>query len=175
MTGVFSGGLVYEFTQKIDDFGLVDVQTNCSANILPEYDTLQSQYKAAPVPVIPSNQQNPTRPTTCASTFANINGTSDLPDQLDTIKALIDNGVPAGNWTKGKFLDISTLNLASTCQIFDSKGAEITSKTIGQNASTTESSQGGATSHKNAGARDAQFTFGIGSMIAIVALIGLIL
>lgn len=51
MTGVFSGGLVYEFTQEASKYGLVQVSDDGkSVETLVDYDNLQKMYKATAAP-----------------------------------------------------------------------------------------------------------------------------
>lgn len=44
MTPVLSGGLVYEYSEETDDYGLVNINANGSAQLLPDFDTLQAQF-----------------------------------------------------------------------------------------------------------------------------------
>jgi len=43
MTGVYSGGLVYEYSQEASDYGLVEINGN-SVTKLPDYDALKKAY-----------------------------------------------------------------------------------------------------------------------------------
>jgi 1,3-beta-glucanosyltransferase GAS3 len=44
MTGVMSGGLVYEYSQEPSNYGLVTINSDGSVQLLPDYHTLASQY-----------------------------------------------------------------------------------------------------------------------------------
>ncbi|KAJ4307203.1 Glycolipid anchored surface protein 4 precursor [Collariella sp. IMI 366227] len=44
MNGVFSGGVVYEYTQEDNNFGLVDMKADGSATLMPDFLALQKQY-----------------------------------------------------------------------------------------------------------------------------------
>lgn len=51
MTGVFSGGLVYEFTQESSKYGLVQVSDDgTTVEKLVDYENLQKMYKATAEP-----------------------------------------------------------------------------------------------------------------------------
>lgn len=51
MTPVFSGGLVYEFTQETSKYGLVQISDNgTSAEKLVDYDNLKKMYEATAAP-----------------------------------------------------------------------------------------------------------------------------
>lgn len=138
MTGVFSGGLVYEFTQEDNDFGLVELDGD-AASMLNEYDTLATAFSKAPSqPTIPSSATNPKRPVNCPppSSFANINGNLTLPFTLG--QEYIDNGVDKKTFVKGKFLSLDSISMATTYTIKDSDGKTISDKTIEDVASVSQ-------------------------------------
>jgi len=49
MTGVYSGGLVYEYVQETSNYGLVSV-SGSTVTELPDFDALMTAYKATPNP-----------------------------------------------------------------------------------------------------------------------------
>jgi 1,3-beta-glucanosyltransferase GAS5 len=49
MTGVFSGGLVYEWTEEPDNYGLVNLQ-NGNITFLQDYYNLKAEFQAVPLP-----------------------------------------------------------------------------------------------------------------------------
>lgn len=49
MTPVYSGGLVYEYTQEVSNYGLVDLSSG-KLQELPDFATLQAAYKKTPNP-----------------------------------------------------------------------------------------------------------------------------
>lgn len=50
MVGVFSGGLVYEFSQEPNNYGLVDIRPDGSAHILEDFYHLKAQFEAVEYP-----------------------------------------------------------------------------------------------------------------------------
>ncbi|KAI5780234.1 Glucanosyltransferase-domain-containing protein [Peziza echinospora] len=131
MTGVFSGGLIYEFTNETANYGIVQMSTNGKdATILPEFDTLQKVHAAASSPKIPSGATENPRITKCQpkSYYWNITGDSDLPDTLGA--SFIKDGVTKGKWVKGKFLEEKDLTLSTTSTIKDTAGKEVTDKKV---------------------------------------------
>lgn len=44
MTGVMSGGIVYEYVQEVNNYGLVDIKADSSIDLLRDYYTLKDQY-----------------------------------------------------------------------------------------------------------------------------------
>lgn len=54
MYGVFSGGLVYEFSQEANQYGLVRIDGNGDAYLLEDFDNLKNQYNNI---VLPTNKE----------------------------------------------------------------------------------------------------------------------
>jgi len=107
MTGVFSGGLVYEYSQESNDYGLVEVNKDGSAKTMDDYDRLLTAFKKVGSKVeVPSSMKKVTRPSTCPSeddpVFEHIKANMTLPTTLNA--NAIKNGVKV---TRGKFVDIS--------------------------------------------------------------------
>lgn len=149
MTGVFSGGLIYEFTQEPADYGLAQVASNnLDISLLDEYDNLQAvQEKLPDNPTIPSDAQEHDRPK-CRdpSQYSHIAGPLEIPSSfgVDYIK----NGVASAGsvkWKKGKFIDIKNCLTKTSYTIKDSLGKEIKEKTINFTSSVQQksTSQGG--------------------------------
>lgn len=139
MTGVFSGGLIYEFTQEKNDYGIVEVASNGKdIKILKEFDTLREVHKAVKEPVpMPKDVEVFARPEECrdAETYWNINGNSTLPATLagDMIRKGVEVAADGDvKWVKGKFIDPKTTLQETSYTIKDSSGKEITNKKIGE-------------------------------------------
>lgn len=138
MTGVFSGGLVYEFTEEPNKYGLVELEGD-AANVMSEYDTLVTAFANAPSePSIPSSVNIVDRPVDCPAenTFKNINGNTTLPNTLG--QEYIDSGVDKTTFVKGKFLSLDSVKMSSSYNINDSDGNEISDKTIEAVASVSQ-------------------------------------
>ena len=141
MTGVFSGALAYEFTQEPNDYGLIEVN-GTTAHILNDYVALQTQYKA--VTSVPAGtSQSVTRPTTCppANSYANLNGTNDLPDT--PAADIIKNGIDSKLYSAGKLITPS--DWVTSYTIVDANGKTITNKQINNSGYTaTNPANGGS-------------------------------
>jgi len=138
MTGVFSGGLVYEFTQEPNDYGLVNITSGEDVIILDEFDSLGDAFGKTPKqPTIPSSASNPNRPVNCpaASTLTGITANFTLPTTQGA--EYIKNGVDKTKFVKGKF--VSSPTLTTTHTVTDSQGKEITDKSIKEVASISQS------------------------------------
>ncbi|KAF8544194.1 Glucanosyltransferase-domain-containing protein [Trichophaea hybrida] len=111
MTNVFSGGLVYEYSQETNNYGLVDISKTGQAKTMKDYTSLAQAYKKAGTDIpLPSGHTAPTRPSTCPAEddkiFDNITANLTLPFTFGT--DMIKNGL-GGKVTRGKFLsDLST-------------------------------------------------------------------
>ena len=134
MTGVFSGGLIYEFTQETADYGVADVASNkLDISLLDEFDNLQGVHEKLPDnPTIPSDAKDYDRPN-CRdpSQYRVIGGPLEIPTSFGV--DFIKDGVPSSGknkWTKGKFLDIKDCLSETSYTIKDSSGKEIKDKTI---------------------------------------------
>jgi len=125
MTGVFSGGLAYEFTEEPNNFGLIEVN-GTTAQILKDFIALQSQYSS--VKVTEGTVPPVTRLTTCppANGYANLNGTNDLPET--PAADLIKKGISSSLYSAGKLITPSSWS--TTYIIKDQNGNVITSTSI---------------------------------------------
>lgn len=126
MTGVFSGGLAYEFTQEPNDYGLVTIN-GTTAHLLNDFVALQGQFSKV-TSVTAGTAQAVTRATTCpaANSYAHLNGTNILPDT--PVADLIKNGIASNLYAPGKLIKPSTWSTNYT--IIDQNGKTISNKAI---------------------------------------------
>lgn len=127
MNRVFSGGLIYEYTEEPNNYGLVKMGDNGDITILQDYNTLQKRYDGLDLGLI--TQQNGTatslQPPTCDADLldgANFTASFDLPARPDGVDQLIANGV------KGKFPTgtVEVQNTRPTQSITGANGQAIT-------------------------------------------------
>ncbi|KAK6543633.1 Glycolipid anchored surface protein 4 precursor [Orbilia ellipsospora] len=128
MNDVFSGGIVYEYNQEVNNFGLVDVDPKTgNAKILPDYVTLREVYSKVKLPT-GNTARKISRPA-CSSVFPKIKSftpTLAVP-QVSGIASLIKNGVKV---TPGKLVNVD-LNLSGhKWTITDVSGNTIQNPTI---------------------------------------------
>ena len=126
MTGVFSGGLAYEFTEEPNDYGLITVN-GTTAHLLNDFVALQGQFSKV-TSVTAGTTQAVSRATTCpaANSYAHLNGTNILPDT--PVADLIKNGIASNLYAAGKLIKPSTWSTNYT--IVDQNGKTITNKAI---------------------------------------------
>ncbi|KAL4999212.1 Glucanosyltransferase-domain-containing protein [Aspergillus recurvatus] len=127
MTQAFSGGLVYEYTQEDNDYGLVKINDNDTVTLLIDFDNLQSQYAKLDMDRISASNASQTsvKPVKCSADLIK-NGTFSsnftLPAKPPGVQDLIDNG-----YTKvdaGKLVDVNSEEVSTT--IYDHNGKKIT-------------------------------------------------
>lgn len=129
MTQAFSGGLVYEYTQEQNDYGLVKLNDNGTATLLIDYTNLQTQYEMLDMDRIESSNDTQTsvKPSKCSHdliTDPRFLDSFDLPKRLDSIQDLIDNGLK--NAKKGKLVDVSSTTIPQTVYDYDGNEVSVT-------------------------------------------------
>ncbi|RMZ91911.1 hypothetical protein DV736_g851, partial [Chaetothyriales sp. CBS 134916] len=99
MTKVFSGGLVYEYSEEPNNYGLVNISSNGDIAIRTDYENLQKQYNSLDLNLLES--QNDTATSLTAPGCNSIQGLAgysfNIPTRPDGVNDLINNGVP-GNF-----------------------------------------------------------------------------
>ncbi|KAI9813426.1 MAG: beta-glucanosyltransferase [Pycnora praestabilis] len=76
MTGVYSGGLVYEYSEEGSGYGLVDINGN-SVSELADFNALKTAYAGTPNPTGDGGYSSSTNASTCPPESAQWNVTSD--------------------------------------------------------------------------------------------------
>lgn len=152
MTPVLSGGLVYEYSQETSDYGLVNINTNGSAELLGDYDTFQKQLNTLNVTTLQgaAAQNTTVTPPDCSSSLITESGFANdftIPSPPAGADDLINNGI--ANAPVGKLVSVTTTTV--TQQVQGSNGQILQNLTItplkddesnspsGQSASTTSS------------------------------------
>ncbi|KAG5973145.1 hypothetical protein E4U55_000654 [Claviceps digitariae] len=126
MTGVLSGGVVYEWTQEDNDYGLVSIKGD-TLTILGDYDRLKAAWATIDWKTVQSQKaaKNGVPPPPCKPSLITQKG-FDInfvaPPPPPGAQKLIDNGVSPK--PTGKIVKISNFNVKSTVK--DSKGKAIT-------------------------------------------------
>ncbi|MCJ1397759.1 hypothetical protein MMC11_000955 [Xylographa trunciseda] len=126
MDGVFSGGLAYEYTEDSNNFGLVNISANGSAQLRVDYDNLQAQLNKLSISFLESSNATATAltPATCQSSLIGTSGISNnftIPPVPPGGQDLIDNGVT--NFTSGQLVPVSQLSVPMA--VFDSNGVQL--------------------------------------------------
>ncbi|KAL9084987.1 MAG: hypothetical protein Q9159_004953 [Coniocarpon cinnabarinum] len=181
----FSGGLVYQWTQDENNYGIVQVNKDGSVKLLEDYDTLKTQFGKIDKQVVTTKNQSATslQPAPCdaglisGSTF---NTSWDLPAQPSGVQSLIKNGVggrvgqiqsvtqnsvqAAVTGTNGQTLSNLAINQVSA-----------TNPQIPDNVGSSGGSKGGKSSSGAAvpGLQIPEFGMALSTLVAVLAFAGL--
>lgn len=127
MTSVMSGGLVYEYyQQESNNYGLVNIYGNESAEVRVDYDNLQKAYSKLDFKALQSQNSSGTtiKAPTCGRDLIESDSFSssfDLPDPPEGVQDLIDNGVDGGR--EGKLVEVKDTKV--TLPVYRSNGQEM--------------------------------------------------
>jgi 1,3-beta-glucanosyltransferase GAS3 len=131
MTDVFSGGVVYEYSQEDNNYGLVQVNDDGTIDLLSDFRTLQNQYAKLNFESVQSVKASgkSITPPTCSESLIKEDGFNNnftLPVPPPGVQKLIDNGIsPKLN---GKIIDISDWKVAQT--VTDVDGTKLTGLSV---------------------------------------------
>ncbi len=126
MIPTFSGGIVYEYAEEISQFGLVNISSDGSANLLTDFDTLKAQYAGVDFAKVRGTKASSTAGTapSCNASLIKTSGftTNFTLPSLPEIQSIINSGVsPAPS---GKIITINNWNVKAI--VHDSKGNILT-------------------------------------------------
>lgn len=134
MVDVFSGGLVYEYSQEPNRYGLVEIQQNGNIKLLPDFLALKDQYEGlADIDqdyVVQSLKKNAREMQMsmkskyhglkeCETTYDNLDVSKGLPKII--ANHLIEDGVAV---TRGKYVPITDEDLSVGYGIFLPSGQQ---------------------------------------------------
>ena len=91
MTAVFSGGLVYEWTQEVSNYGLVDLSQG-KITLLPDYTNLKSQFTKTPIPKGDGGYKSNGQASTCPANSTDFTSWKVLPAIPAKAQVYIDSG-----------------------------------------------------------------------------------
>lgn len=183
MTSVMSGGIIYEYTEEANDFGLVDLHGNGTAALLVDYDNLQRRYNELDIERLQSGNASATalQSPECSSSLIREGGFADsfdIPSTPSGGQTLIDNGIENPNI--GELVPIT--ETAVPMAVYGSNGGllrDLAIKPLPQDQSNTPNGQDttGSTSASPSGTSSAggmpTSTSGVGKL-AISLLLGVI-
>jgi hypothetical protein len=126
MTGVISGGIVYEWDQAVNNYGLVNVNDNGTADILQDYLNLQGQYDTLNITALMSSNATATmlQPPTCSQSLITTSGFDDgfnIPARPAGVDAMINNGI--SNKPQGKLIALSSTTVSQA--VYNVSGQQI--------------------------------------------------
>lgn len=177
MTAVMSGGLVYEYYQQVENnFGLVWIYDNGTAELRTDFDNLQKQFNKLDSKALQSGNSTATKLTSpeCKSSlissksFAN---TFDIPSIPSGGQKLIDNGISQPK--NGKIVTVKDTKV--TMDVFDSSGKLMTAlsiKPLPDDQSNTPSGSNSSPSGTSSGAKPSSTKGSAGCLKAPIVAVG---
>lgn len=132
----FSGGMVYEYSQEANNYGLVDIQADGSVKLLADFDNLKAAFSKINLPVTPASSVPASVYPKCDSTVqsaisaldSNFNTDFNIPGCPEP--DLLRSGI--GNNNIGKIIDVTST--MSKFAIYDSSGKQIENPSININS-----------------------------------------
>lgn len=127
MSQAFSGGLVYEYTQEENDFGLVKIKDNGDAVLLSDFENLRKQFGKLDMDRISTSNETQTsiEPAECSADLIKSDkflDSFDLPARPEKVQEMIEHGC---SFVKpGNLVDVSSKEIPQS--VFDHNGREVT-------------------------------------------------
>lgn len=100
MTPVFSGGLVYEWSQETSDYGLVDLSSG-NITLLPDYNNLKAEFQATAMPTGDGGYNANGAASTCPANSTDFTSWAVLPAIPLGAQTYINNGAGQALGYKG--------------------------------------------------------------------------
>ncbi|OQD61136.1 hypothetical protein PENPOL_c018G08178 [Penicillium polonicum] len=147
MTQAFSGGLVYEWTQEKNDYGMVKVNDSKTVTTLIDYDNFQKQLNKLDMDRIMSSNATQANVKAEACSASLIKSKSfydawDLPEVPSKVSDYIKNGLPDA--ATGKLVSVSSTTIPQ--KVYDYTGKEITDVKFEVKSGANTPSSSGSTS-----------------------------
>ncbi|ONH67671.1 hypothetical protein BON22_2603 [Cyberlindnera fabianii] len=136
MIGVFSGGLVYEYSQEPNNYGLVEIDDKGAVRLMKDFDYLKVQYTSTEIPTGERIAELYNRGgkglklgaqalPECEEEYDNLEITLMVDDSISS--KLLKNGVDA---KRGRFVTIDDNDLYTTYQIYNTDGTSFDRKYV---------------------------------------------
>ncbi|KAJ5638224.1 1-3-beta-glucanosyltransferase gel2 [Penicillium lividum] len=127
MTQAFSGGLVYEWTEEDNEYGLVNINSSSVVTTLVDFDNLKKQFAKIDMARIQTANKTQTSieaPNCAASliTSGSFYNAWDLPEAPSKVSDYIKSGLPDA--PTGSVVSVTSTSLSQT--VYDYTGAKVT-------------------------------------------------
>lgn len=158
-----SGGLVYEFTQESDDYGLVSINSSTEVTLLQDYNYLKSEFAKIDMTVITSanKTQEAAATTSCAAsliTESTFLADWDLPTRPSGGDDLVTSGVTSAS--TGALTSVTATTMPAT--VYNYTGATVTGLSLLQYGC-ADSNYPGLVSTYSAGAETCSYATSTGT------------
>jgi 1,3-beta-glucanosyltransferase GAS3 len=129
---LFSGGLVYEYSQETDDYGIVAINSSTELELLMDYTTLEERLAGVDLSSIMSANPSATAvsakdcSTVTVSNTAYFPSAFSMPSAPSGIDSVISGGLTSASWwTKGALATVTATTMPAT--VMNYTGATIQS------------------------------------------------
>jgi len=172
MLSVWSGGLVYEYSQEADQYGLVSINDNNTASLLADYNTLQGQLDKIDQSVLTKTKTSGGTTQQCSkdwiitesSASSTFNTSTNLPDSPGS--SMISGG--SGSKNIGKIVSVSDTN--SPYSVFNVSGTQLNNLAV-KPLSGDESNTPGSSNSNSSGSGDKKSAAHMSRMTGSVSLV----
>ena len=103
MTPVFSGGLVYEYSNEANNYGLVEIDTLNAKDVtmLGDFDRLKAAFENTPIPEDDGGYKTDGKPSECPPNTKDWEALSDVPPMPDSARKYLEIGAGQPRGTDG--------------------------------------------------------------------------
>lgn len=138
MSSVFSGGLVYEYSNETNNYGLVQIESDTSIRRLPDFYNLKAQYSSVSDPVGDGGYSTSNKYSTCPAYEKGIwEANNTLPEMPSAASAYFTNGAGTAYGT----------NLATQNDCYKDEEEDYSSSSSESSESSTSSSTSSSNSN----------------------------
>ncbi|KAI1813031.1 glycoside hydrolase family 72 protein [Poronia punctata] len=153
MTSIFSGGVVYEFAQEENNYGLAKINADGSVELLSDFRTLQNQYAKLDFKTVQNVKAlgTPITPPKCTPSLIKEDGFNNnftLPVPPPGVQKMIDNGI--SKKVNGKLVDVSDWNVKQIVKDIDGSALNnLAVKPLSDDSANTPGHNGGGGSNSD--------------------------
>lgn len=146
-----SGGLVYEYSQESDDYGLVAINSSTEVTLLQDYTFLKEQFAGIDTSLVTKANKTAEEAATTSCAASLISESTfladwDLPSRPSGVDSIVTSGVSSA--TSGALTSVTATTMPAT--VYNYTGAEITGLALGGDTSATAAASTGTGSSKSA-------------------------
>lgn len=146
-----SGGLVYEYSQESDDYGLVAINSSTEVTLLQDYNFLKEQFAKIDTSVITSANKTAEEAATTSCAASLISESTflsdwDLPERPSGADALVTSGVSSAS--TGALTSVTATAMPAT--VYNYTGSEVSGLSLNGDTSVSSATSTSTSSSKSA-------------------------
>lgn len=180
MTHVFSGGLVYEYSEESNEYGLVEISSdNKTVTEKDDFQNLKSQFSSASLPTGDGGYQSDLPHSECPPQTDEWEASNDIPDTpKGALKYINGDSEPLGNGFKANTQWACVAkgnNVNDSGSSSKSGGSSSSSSSSGKSSSSGSSSNSGSSSSSSSSSTKSSGAVGLNVKTAVASLATFIL